>query len=250
MKITFLGTSHGIAEPHRFCSSAVVTVGNGNYIIDAGAPISTLYTKYGFDFADLKGIFITHSHADHFAGLVEFAFQMTGFGRYKGLHIPVYVPDRKFCDHLEEFVRLTEGGGDSKKNAELEYRVYPDGEIFDDGNLKITSVPVEHIPNAHAFIIEGEGKRVCFTGDMKSDLRDYPKQIFEQDFDLVVTEGAHQTLNKPEIINILSRSRTKAMYINHIYDVKNPPEAVAELAEAVKDKFSVTVAADGMKVEI
>jgi hypothetical protein len=40
------------------------------------------------------------------------------------------------------------------------------------------------------------------------------------------------------------------MYINHIYDKKNPPEAVAELAEAVKDKFSVTVAADGMIVEI
>jgi ribonuclease BN (tRNA processing enzyme) len=250
MKITFLGTSHGIAESDRFCSSAVVTVGSSNYIIDAGAPISTLYTKYGFDFADLKGIFITHSHSDHFAGLVEFTFQMTGFGRYKGLHIPIYVPDDKFCYRIEEFVNLTEGGGDSKKNADLEYRIYPDGEIFNDGNVKITAVPVEHCQNAHAFIIEGEGKRVCFTGDMKGDLRDYPKQIFEEEFDLVVTEGAHQTLNKPEIIERLSRSRTKAMYINHIYDKKNPPEAVAELAEAVKDKFSVTVAADGMIVEI
>ncbi len=250
MKITFLGTSHGIAEADRFCSSAVVTVGNSNYVIDAGAPISTLYTRYGFDFADLKGIFITHSHADHFAGLVEFTFQMTGFGRYKGLRIPIYVPDERFCHHLVEFVHLTEGGGDSKKNAELEYIIYPDGLIFDDGNVKITSVPVEHIPNAHAFIIEGEGKRICFSGDMKGDLRDYPKQIFQQDFDLVVTEGAHPTLNKPEVMEILSRSRTKAMYINHIYDKKNPPEVVAELAALVKDKFPVTVAHDGTVIEL
>ena len=138
----------------------------------------------------------------------------------------------------------------AQKKASVDFSVYPDGEIYDDGVARIISVPVEHYPNAHAFIIEAEGKRICFSGDMKGDLRDYPKQIFEQDFDLVVCEGAHCSLYKPEIIEILSRSRTKKMYINHINDNKNSPEAVAVFAEAVKDRFSVTVAYDGMETEV
>ena len=42
MKITFLGTSHGITEKNQFCSSALVSTGGKHYLVDAGAPVLTL----------------------------------------------------------------------------------------------------------------------------------------------------------------------------------------------------------------
>ena len=62
MKITFVGTSHGIAEKDRYCSCTVVTVKGKHYVIDAGAPIYDLLQRYGFRFEDVAGIFITHTH--------------------------------------------------------------------------------------------------------------------------------------------------------------------------------------------
>ena len=189
------------------------------------------------------------AYADHNVGLAELIFQIEGFGRYKGIHIPVYVPDNRFSVPLRTFVTETAGGGDTaNKLSSVDFSIYPDGEIYNDGVIRIISVPVAHYPNAHAFIIEAEGKRVCFTGDMKGDLHDYPAQIFEQDFDLVVCEGAHCTLNKSQTAEILAKSRTKQMYINHINDLKNTPEVVAEFNGAAG--FPVKVANDGDTVEV
>ena len=39
MKITFLGTSAGIPDPDRHCSSTMIEVGERVYIVDAGAPM-------------------------------------------------------------------------------------------------------------------------------------------------------------------------------------------------------------------
>ena len=76
MKITFIGTSHGKPEKNRFCSCTVITVGGKHYVIDAGAPIMDLFQRYELAFEDIAGIFITHSHIDHVAGLAAFTVAM------------------------------------------------------------------------------------------------------------------------------------------------------------------------------
>ena len=122
--------------------------------------------------------------------------------------------------------------------------------IFDDGNLKVTAIPVDHYQNAHAFLLEAEGKRVVFTGDLMADMPDYPKVITGSDVDLdvVVTEGAHTRLNKPEVMALLKSSRTKQLVITHRYTHVNPDEAVAELGDYCKDKFETLTAFDGMSL--
>ena len=94
MIVTFLGTSHGITEKNAFCSCAVVSVGGAHYIVDVGAPIDTLLQNYGIPFADLRGIFITHPHQDHYVGLAPFTFTMEDFGRFGDVSVPVYAPAR------------------------------------------------------------------------------------------------------------------------------------------------------------
>ena len=246
MKITFLGTSHGFSEKNRFCSSAAVTVGKRHYLIDAGAPIATLLRNHDMSYFDVGGIFITHTHGDHFMGLVDFTQQMEVFPHFKGVRIPVFVPDAKRYMDINQFLF----GKHELLDHRLMYRVYPpNGVIFDDGNLRVTAIPVEHCPGAHAFLLEAEGKRVVFTGDLKAGMSDYPAVITETDVDLVITEGAHTKLNKPETIEILGKSRTKRLIVTHRNSV-NPDAVVEEMTAALADKFPVLAVCDNDVIEV
>lgn len=245
MKITFLGTSHGIAEKNQFCSSTLITIGKKYYLIDAGAPIMTLLKNHDVAYEDIRGIFITHSHEDHFMGLVEFTFQINNFNCFKHVHIPVYVPDAQRYHEMFRFLF-----GKEEFTGRLEYQVYDDGVIFDDGILKVTSIPVGHYVNAHAFLLEAEGKKVVFTGDLKDDLSDYPKVILERDCDLVVMEGAHNTLDDDHIIGVLKQSQCRKMLINHCYGVRNTLKVLKNFKEKIADKFEVDFAYDAMCIEL
>ena len=258
MKITFLGTSHGITEKNQFCSSALISTGGKHYLVDAGAPVLTLLKNQDVPLTDVAGVFITHSHHDHYLGLVTLTQQINEFHQFKDVAFPVYVPDAEDYHRMFAFIF-----GDPAFHGRLEYRVYggltdPYGDrarrvstvIFDDGNLKVTAIPVDHYQNAHAFLLEAEGRRVVFTGDLLTDMPDYPKVITETDVDVVVTEGAHTKLNKPEVMAMLKSSRTKRLVITHRYTHVNPDEAVAELIAYCKDAFETMLACDGMVLEL
>ena len=258
MKITFLGTSHGITEKNQFCSSALISTGGKHYLVDAGAPVLTLLKNHDIPLTDVAGVFITHSHHDHFMGLCTLTQQINEFSQFENVAFPVYVPDEEDYHRMFAFIF-----GDPAFHGRLEYRNYggmtdPYGDrarrvtavIFDDGNLRVTAIPVDHFQNAHAFLLEAEGKRVVFTGDLLTDMPDYPKVITETETDLVVTEGAHTKLNKPEVMDLLKSSRTKTLVITHRYDRANPDGAVAELEEYCKDAFETVLAHDNMIWEL
>ena len=258
MKITFLGTSHGITEKNRFCSSALISTGGKHYLVDAGAPVLTLLMNHDVPLETVGGVFITHSHHDHFMGLCTLTQQINEFPPFKNVSFPVYVPDAEDYHRMFAFIF-----GDPAFRGRLDYRVYgsltdPHGVrahrtsavIFDDGNLRVTAIPVDHFQNAHAFLLEAEGKRVVFTGDLLTDMPDYPALITETETDLVVTEGAHTRLNKPEVMALLKSSRTGTLVITHRHQDVNPHEVVEELAAYTKDKFKTLAAYDGMVCEI
>lgn len=267
MKITFIGTSHGIAEKNQFCSSAAVSIGNKHYIIDAGAPLMTLLQNYNMNFEDVQGVFITHTHGDHMIGLVELTLQLNVFPHFKDIRFPVYVPDEKKYRAMMDFLEVLdpfngqllchvckEVDGDLQTRegfgGRLWYQVYGDGVIFDDGTLKVTAIPVKHIPNAHSFMLEAEGKRVFFAGDLRADLSDFPKEIETLPSDLVVMEAAHFKLMKDEIANVLKKSNTDRMVITHRYYVQNPPDEFEIFRNKIDGAFELLEAYDGMTVEI
>ena len=258
MKLTFLGTSHGITEKNQFCSSALVSTGGKHYLVDAGAPVLTLLKNHDIPLTDVAGVFITHSHHDHFMGLVTLTQQINEFHQFKDVSFPVFVPDEEDYHRMFAFIF-----GDPAFHGRLAYTIYggltdPYGDrarrvsavIFYDGNLKVTPIPVDHYQNAHAFLLEAEGKRVVFTGDLLADMPDYPKVITESDVDLVVTEGAHTRLNKPEVMELLKSSRTKTLVVTHRYDQFNSDGMVAELMAYTRDKFETVLAFDGMVCEL
>ena len=262
MKITFLGTSHGITEKNAFCSSALVTVGAARYLVDVGAPVDTLLANLDVPLRDLRGAFITHPHQDHYVGLAQLTYTVEDFGRFLDVAFPVLAPEGIDFAALNVFLWGDVRGHDRYRvenppERRIRFRVYPDAPaegsvIFDDGALRVTAYPVRHIPHSHAFLLEAEGKRVVFTGDLLRDLSDYPKLVTDPGaapLDLVVTEAAHVRLNDPDTPRILGRSRTPILVISHRAPGRNPLSAVEELAKQIAP-IKVIAAYDGLETEV
>ena len=216
MKITFFGTSHGIPEKDRFCSSAAVTVNGFTYIIDAGVSLFSMLRHHDMPIENVRGVFITHNHGDHTTGLAEF-IHMVGWA-YRNMKQPsIFMPNRAAAFAIQTWTNMMENG-----HVPVEISVIEEGLIYEDENVKVSAIKTMHAEPSYAFVIEAEGKRVVFTGDLKRDMSDYPAIIFEEYCDAVVCECTHNRLS--ESADILNRSKTGFIIFNHVYPGRSQDE--------------------------
>lgn len=239
MKIIFAGTSHGIPERDRFCSTTFIEINGNIYVIDAGAPISPLLLRYGLRHEDVRGIFVTHFHGDHFEGLPEFCNQITWY--YRNAAPEIYLPEQKCVDLLRGWVHMIQ----RTDHDPLRLHCYQPGTIYRDDLIEIEAIPTRHIPFAHAFRIKAEGKTLLFTGDMSNQYPEFPELLHGLQYDLVVCEGAHNS-TIADCSDLFRQADTKHLVINHI----NPAKLVG--IEAVQDTFPFpfTTAYDGYTVQL
>ena len=213
MKITFLGTSHGAPEPGHFCTSVLIEHNGCHYLIDLGAPVEALLVNRHFDFNTLKGVFITHMHADHTDALFSIC---KGFGVYhKEASADFFFPEEGVPDAVRAWHKTLHG---SIPEDRFRMHITHEGVIFNENGLKVSAIRTEHIsPDvpSYAYLFETDtGKRVLFTGDLAYDYHDYPAVTRESDFDLVVSELTHCRADKA--YDLLDAVRTKLMIFSHI----------------------------------
>ena len=243
MKLTFLGTSHGVPEANRKCTSVMLTVDGRHYIIDAGVPLATTLNSMQVDLHDLKLILLTHMHGDHANGLIEFVDLRIWY--YKDLDTKIYVPEIKTRDAMLGWLNVTHGRDMSGEMPEFCH--VREGVFYDDGVVRITAINNDHLPDrpSYSYVVEAEGKRLVFTGDMGNDnYSDFPRPAYEQECNLVVTEAAHCRLT--DCMDVFGKLTTKKLVVSHIVPW-NEPE-VRRLAERVD--YPVTLARDGLVMEI
>ena len=114
-------------------------------IVDPQKDLSPLLTQMEKDHRQLTGIFVTHSHHDHVAGLQELV--------QKFPEVPVYI-------HPEELHRL--------KGLDLTtLKKISDGEVIPVGNLAVRVIHTPgHSTGECCFYLEAEGAPPCvLTGD-------------------------------------------------------------------------------------
>ncbi len=58
-------------DPEKPCMGSIVTYRGHKYLIDAGPGIDYSLQALGIDVSEIEGLFITHAHDDHFAGLTS-----------------------------------------------------------------------------------------------------------------------------------------------------------------------------------
>jgi ribonuclease BN (tRNA processing enzyme) len=250
MKITFLGTCHGFPEKNRGRSAVSVEVGGSIYLIDAGGPVACDMINRDMDIKKLKAVFITHTHADHIDGLFDLIRITNNTIRYSPTDIDYYFPENNAIDAINYYMK--EMG--EKSASEDKFHVYSEGVVYTDDNIRLSVTPTGHLRDsdrpAFRFVLEAEGKRILFSGDMSQNLKydDFPHAVKHEVFDLFVCEMAHFDFEvlRPHFEECIA----KQVYVTHI---KFPDERIPLLEEENKSgkfKFPILAAYDGDVVEL
>ncbi len=221
MKITFLGTSHGVPGPTRYCASTMVEVGERVYIIDAGAPVVDILFRRWNSLDDrtalnpIKAVFTTHKHGDHTLELIPLLHLANWY--HKEASWVTYLTDEGLKDGIvgaieATFTNLKEG----YEHERLPIKVVHEGVVYEDENVRVTYIPVGHTEDSCAILFEAEGKRLLFCGDLSGHLikEDFPAIAMEEETDLVVCEMAH--FSPEEIRPYMERCKTRQWWFNHV----------------------------------
>ncbi len=185
MKITFLGSSHGVPEPNRKCSCIMLEAGENVYFIDMGTPAIDQLVRRGISIDRVKGVFITHMHGDHTNGLIQFVDLITWYYKTPDPVICLPIPEAK--NVINSWLEVTLNG----HTKELEYRETRPGIVFDDGVIRVTAIATRHCLKSYSYLVECEGKSVLFTGDLRRPGEDFPEIARKMHIDLAVCESAH-----------------------------------------------------------
>ena len=208
MRLTFLGTSHGVPEPNRKCSCTLLETGGRYYFIDMGATVVEDLVTRGISLNDVGGVFITHMHGDHTNGLPAFCDMLSWVRSWRDADPVFCLPDLAAQDALRAWVALN-----GVRMKALRFVQAGDGPCFDDGNLRVTAIPTQHCPGSHAYLAEAEGKAVLFTGDLRRPDIDFPAAAGQREIALAVCECAHFPADRYEMP--LRVSRVRRVCFNH-----------------------------------
>lgn len=247
MEILILGSSHGVPEKDRFCSAALITCGGKHYLVDAGAPVAELFVNYDININDLKAVFLTHRHSDHTFGLAHLLD--LGSWYYGESSFDSYFTEEKTLNGFRTFIQ-TSLDDDEWHEDRMRLHTYEAGTFYDDGNLKVTAIPTRHLESrgypSYAFCIEGDGKRVVFTGDMHhGDPVDFPKVAEELPCDAVFSELVHFHMDK--LLPHIEKCDVKNFIFQH-YNEDWSIREIKELMENNELSCKVSFVKDGDKI--
>ncbi len=243
MQITFLGSSHGVPEPNRKVSCALVEVGEKKYLIDAGCdPMPELINR-NIHPNEINAIFITHAHGDHANGLVSFVNLCSWY--YVHADPEIFLPEPELKDALRAWMKAAR----NNLRESIRFTQIREGAIYSDGVLKVTALRTQHIEHAYAFLLEAEGKKVLFTGDMKhadGPVADYARFVTEDGYDLVVAECAHFAADL--YVEPLRRHPPKKFCFNHYSSLFL--ESCCRVKRQLDGEIPVLLATDGYTIRL
>lgn len=250
MKITFLGTSHGIPEPGRFCTCTMIEAGNSIYFIDAGAPIVNTLVDKGKNVMDTRALFTTHIHGDHTAGLFQFADLVDWY--YKEHSMDFYIADGVLIDALKTMIKACNGGHPVHEDR-LHFHVIDPNVAYEDENIKVEFIPTMHMAgvegyHSYAMLVTEGKKRVLFSGDLSHHLAkgDVPEILTKEPLDAFICEMAHFY---PEHIQpYLENCKAKAVYFHHVNSTRKKMPLIREMSE--KFDFPIYIPNDGDSFEV
>ena len=240
MKLTFIGTSHGVPEAEHRCSCNMLTVGENVYFVDMGTQAIEDLRRMDIAPERVKGVFITHMHGDHVNGLLSFADICNWF--FTSADPKIYLPTPEGADAVRNWILAL----DKRDTCRIDLRVTHEGAIFDDGALRVTAVRTLHTRLSYAYIVEAEGKTLLFTSDLKAVDEDYPKEVFGKTLDAVICESAH--IHPADYLPAFEKSNIMCVFLTHVQPRKET--AAAEFVKTLSARCFATLARDGDEYEI
>ena len=219
MKITFIGSSHGMPMKGRFCQCMLVEVGEKAYMIDCGAMSVHWMVNHDFDKSKLKAVFITHLHGDHVNGLTELC-DLATWCYNKIMDFDVYLPEKRGVDAFDTMLKCVLGDSGIYPSDRIRLKTIEKPEVYQDDTVKITAYPTLHMQHgkypAYGYLIEGEGKKLYISGDLVGqDIDDYPEIADTTELDCFVVECAHFPF--ASLQKRLDNTKAKKVLITHVH---------------------------------
>ena len=218
--VLLLGTGYPRPDPERAGPSTVVIAGDTWFVVDAGRGATMRIASTDLKYANLRGVFLTHLHSDHTAGLPDLFNTSWQFGR-KTVPLELYGPrgTKKLANAMLDFFdedihwRRDVLEKHPAAGATIRTHIVREGVVYDDGNVKITAFAVDHRPvvNAFGYRFESGGRTVVISGDTRpnENLVRYAKGA-----DVLVLEAYlpehFARVDTPEVAARLTRYHTSA----------------------------------------
>ena len=172
-KLVMLGTAAGpVPGRSRKMTSHLMLSNGAAYVLDCGLGVTDRFAETGVAFNALRSIFITHHHFDH---NVEYG-PLLSIGWVQGMPLSVraYGPPplkQMTIDYIRSMRTTIDFWAEDLKMKALETidvtEVSGAGPVMQDGNVKVSSVVVEHPPvkPALGYRFDFNDRSIAFSGD-------------------------------------------------------------------------------------
>lgn len=243
MKLYTLGTSHGATEVGRACSANLLSVKDSYYLFDCGGNAEGKMTDLHLPVDKIRAVFVTHMHEDHAGTLSAIAKRFCNYHR-DSPPVSFFLPEENGVVALNHWLSALH----IKNDGRVLMSTFSVGKVYEDENIIVSSIATAHVENgafpSFAFMIEAQGKKMLYTGDLASDFHDYPNVLLEECFDAVLCELVHFNIKKN--LDTIANTKTKKIIFTHLSPYNIPPIRYAE----DKLPFPVVIAEDNNCYEI
>ena len=174
MEICFLGTGAPYPDPLRGSSAILVEVGSARILLDCGRACVQQMARLHIEPSSITHCFLTHGHYDHVADYALLVLTSWRFGRRHTLQVYGPPGTKAMSDALfQEAYKIDIAARKNLKKSDAEADIninvteVRNGAIAEGEGWRIRAIEVVHwpIPLSLGFLIEGDGKKVFFTGD-------------------------------------------------------------------------------------
>ncbi|HEY8181450.1 MAG TPA: MBL fold metallo-hydrolase [Thermoanaerobaculia bacterium] len=176
LAVILLGTGYPRPDANHAGPATAIVAGDKWFLVDAGRGTTMRVAGTELKYENLRGVFITHLHSDHTAGLPDVFITSWQFGR-KTTPLPLYGPSgiKKLSDAMLQFfaydihMRRDVIEKHPAAGATIKTHVVREGVVYDDGDVRITAFAVDHAPVKPAFgyRFESGGQTIVVSGDTR-----------------------------------------------------------------------------------
>ena len=153
------------------------------------------------------------------------------------------LPAARLIPPLKTWAEACENGRPMRKDLQL--CSFSAGVAYEDEHLRITAIPTQHCENSYALLVEPEGKKLLFTGDLCRPDVDFPSVAFETELDLIVCELAH--FSPESCVAAFDRTKAKRVLHTHINESRWGDSLSAQLS--LPHAYEYGAAYDGMELK-
>ena len=183
--VTLLGTGTPFPNTEQFGSAILIEVAGKKFLFDCGRGVVIRLAQIGVAPGEINGLFLTHLHSDHVVGIPD--LWLTGWFLGRNTPLPICGPPgtRSMAEYLAHAfgfdIRVRQDSPDplSTKGVEINAKEIEQGEIYNDGMVRVSAFLVDHgsVKPAFGYRIDCADHSVVISGDTKfcQNLVDFAK---------------------------------------------------------------------------